>query len=43
MKKLIFCVLALSLVACSVGGNVSAGGGSNGVGMGFGIGTGFRF
>lgn len=43
MKKFIFCVALLALSACTLGGSVSAGGGSNGVGVGFGLGTGIRF
>ncbi|WP_269432143.1 hypothetical protein [Haemophilus sp. C1] len=44
MKKTLF-IIALSsiLTACTVGGGVSAGGGSNGVGLGLGIGSGIRF
>lgn len=43
MKKLFFCFTLLALSACTFGGSVSAGGGSNGVGVGFGLGTGIRF
>lgn len=44
MKKTLF-IIALSsiLTACTVGGDISAGGGSNGVGLGVGIGSGIRF
>lgn len=49
MKKTLFIIVLSSiLVACTVGGGVSAGGvsaggGSNGVGLGLGIGSGIRF
>lgn len=43
MKKFFLCMLMLSLSACSLGGTVNLGGGSNGIGLGVGLGTGFRF
>ena len=44
MKKTLFIiVLSRILAAYTVGGGVSAGGGSNGVGLGLGIGSGIRF
>lgn len=43
MKKILMVAAVLFLTACSVGGSVSAGGGSNGIGVGLGIGTGIRF
>ncbi|HHF3519772.1 Uncharacterised protein [Haemophilus influenzae] len=45
MMKKIFFIFALSgiLAACTMGGGISAGGGSNGVGLGVGIGSGIRF
>lgn len=44
MKKTLFIIVLSSiLTACTVGGGVSAGGGSNGVGLGLGIGSGIRF
>lgn len=45
MMKKIFFIFVLSgiLAACTVGGGVSAGGGSNGVGLGVGIESGIRF
>ena len=44
MKKTLFIIVLSSiLVACTVGGGVSAGGGSNSVGLGLGIGSGIRF
>ena len=44
MKKTLFVIVLSSiLAACTVGGGVSADGGSNGVGLGLGIGSGIRF
>lgn len=43
MKKILVVATVLMLAACSLGGSVSAGGGSNGVGLGIGLGTGIRF
>lgn len=43
MKKIGLVALIAMLTACSVGGSVNAGGGSNGIGLGIGLGTGIRF
>lgn len=41
MKKIVLITSILLIAGCSIGGSVSAGGGSNGIGLG--IGTGIRF
>lgn len=43
MKKLIFVLCTLSLVACSFNTGVGVQGGTNGVGVGIGLGTGISF
>ncbi|MGC7559262.1 hypothetical protein [Pasteurella sp. PK-2025] len=42
-KPLMIIIISLMIAGCSVGGSVSAGGGSQGVGIGLGVGTGIRF
>lgn len=43
MKKFLMIIMVLILTACTMGGSINAGGGSNGIGVGLGLGTAIRF